>query len=377
MLHLFRKIYVCPDFLVDNSKKRIIVSSTDGVAQQSNLNTIKQAVKSFDELITIYKNWPGLLASLEYEEKLRFYVDMQAFDKFFVHWVKTIFSDLTKELAYCMYNSYVQRLTIHFPAIVLNRSFLDYNKSKMQALHFTEQELFYELFDSITPWADEQARTKWVADHIEDISIEWHLANYYNDPKHLAVFRDKYLYVLNKALAIEVSEWYFYVTKYFMQPNVKQAFDIDIKWSDPNWRAKLKAHPKIGWMFDDEFKFITRDAAYFAAHVDKILELGKFLQDFWFKDIQIDDKTRLLDEDYFESNHAHFVFDTLRTLVKHKDTLSTEDIDKIIASDFEKENVSIIFDVLTHIQKWNPYIIQLVYELKNTKDSRLTQLVIK
>lgn len=380
MLHLFRKIYVVPDFLVDRTKRRIIVSSAEGVDQTSQLNSVKHSVETYDQLVGpsgIYSNWGELLKSLEYEDKLRFYVSMDSFNCFFISWVKTIFPDVTKDLAYCLYNSYVQRLTIHFPAIVLNRSFLDYSKFKLQHLQFANKAEFYDLFDKTIPWDNETARAKWVQDHKEDVSIEWHMANYFNDPSHIKFFKDKYVYVLTKALSLEVSEWYFYVSKYFMQPNVKKAFGLDIKWDDDDWRGKMKAHPKLGWMFDDGFKFITRDSAYFIAHVDEILELGQFLQDFWFKDIQIDDKNRLLDEDYFESNHAHFVFDTLRKLVKHQDTLTEEELAEIIKSDFEKENVSIVFDILTHVQKWNPYIIQLIYELKNTNDSRLKQLVIK
>lgn len=373
MLHLFDKIYVCPDFLLDASKNRIIISHADGLDQNSRLSPIKHCVKTFDELP--YKNWQALLENLEYAGKLRFYVDMPAFDIIFVNWVKTIFPNITDELAFYCYNAYVQRLTLHFPAIVLNRGFLDYNKFNLQNLKFLSKQEFYELFNSTQPWDDEQARKEWVEKHKEGFSIEWHMANYFNDEKHLDVFRDKYIYVLTKALAMEVSEWYFYVIKYFMQPNVKQAFDININWDDTDWRGKLRAHPKLGWMFDNELKFITRDSAFFLAHLDQILELGTYLQDFWFKDIQIDDKTRLLDEDYFESNHAHFVFDTLKSLIQKQDYLSADEINSIIKKDFERENVSIVFDILTHVQKWNGYLLQLVYELKNKQDPRLKQLV--
>lgn len=373
MLHLFNKIYVCPDFLIDNSKKRIIISHAQGLNQNSQLNPIKHCVSTYDELP--YESWSALLDSLEYEDKLRFYVDMPAFNLIFVNWVKTIFPKITDDVAFCCYNACVQRLTLHFPAIVLNRGFLDYNKFNLQNLNFLNKQEFSSLFVSQNPWDNETARIAWVKKHEEGFSIEWHMANYFNNNDHLAVFKDKYIYILTKALAMEVSEWYFYVIKYFMQPNVKKAFGIEISWDDTEWRTKLKAHPKLGWMFDNELKFITRDSAFFLAHLDEILELGTFLQEFWFKDIQIDDKTRLLDEDYFESNHAHFVFDTLRTLIRNQDKLTTEQINSIIKSDFEKERVSIIFDILTHVQKWNSYLLQFVYELKNNQDPRLQQLV--
>jgi hypothetical protein len=378
MLHLFNKIYVSPDYLVNNSKKRIIISKNPNIVQKSTLNPIKHQATAYADLVGAngaYKDWHSLLLSLEYEAKLNFYVDMDAFNIIFVNWIKTIFPNMDSNLAFCCYNATVQRSKLHFPAIVLNSSFMDFNKTGILDIVFLNKIQFIELFDNLTPWNDNALRQQWVKQHIEGFSIEWHLANFFNDENHIEVFKDKYIYVLSKALAMEVSEWYFYVIKYFMQDNVKKAFDLNVSWDDDCWREKLKAHPKLYWMFDNELKFITRDSAYFLAHIDEILELGKFLQEFWFKDIQIDDKIRLLDEDYFESNHAHFVFDTLKSLIQNRDNMTSEQINSILKKDFEKDNVSIVFDILTHVQKWNNYILQLVYELKNNNDPRLKQMV--
>jgi hypothetical protein len=55
--------------------------------------------------------------------------------------------------------------------------------------------------------------------------------------------------------------------------------------------------------------------------------------------------------------------------------MTSEQINSILKKDFEKDNVSIVFDILTHVQKWNNYILQLVYELKNNNDPRLKQMV--
>ncbi len=373
MLHLFNKIYVCNDFLIDNSRRRIIISRSNNVAS----SLVKHGVEKFSDLVGpngIFNTWKQLLDSLEYDAGTRFYVDMEGFNHIYVHWIKTLFKDISADTAFCCYNTYVQRLKLHFPAMIIKKSV---DQNKILNLKFLSKKDFTELFSSTDAWSNDSDRIEWINKHKEGVSIEWHMANYFNDETHLEVFKQKYLFVLTRALAIEVSEWYFYVIKYFMQPNVKNYFDINIKWDDENWREILKAHPSLGWMFDNELKFMTRDEAFFLAHIDEILELGKCLQDFWFKDITIDDKIRLLDEDFFESDHAHFVFDTLKTLIKNQDNLTAEEMNKIIKKDFEKENVSIVFDVLTHVQKWNPYLLQFIYELKNTQDPRLKELVIK
>lgn len=377
MLHLFGKKYVCLDYLLDTSKKRIVVSSNEGLWQQANLSPLKHAVKDFSALVGptgVYKTWHEFLLSLEYEDKLRMYVDQHTFNTIAVYWLKTIFPNISKENAFCCYNAYVQRLNLHFPAIVLNRSFLDYNKETLATQKFMSKQDFYDLFDRSHPWSDDAVRHQWVMDHIDEFSFEWQIAHYFNDNKHISRFREKYIYVLTKALSVEVSEWYQYIVRYFMQPNVKKLVGIDIKWDDENWREKLQQHPKIGFMFDPQLKYITKDTAYFLAHIDKALEVGLFLQEFWFKDIIVDDKIRLLDKDYFESDHAHFTFDTLKKLVANQDKLTDQHLEEIIKTDFDRERTAIIFDLLNHVTKWNTYLLQYVYELKNTNDPKLKEL---
>jgi hypothetical protein len=373
MFHLFNKIYVCPDFLLDSTKRHITISKLYSVN-----NT--DAYSSIDELIGVdkkFNNWHEFLLKIGKEDKYRIYADVESLAYIFAAWIKTIFPDMTKELAYKFYNTAVQRLKIHFSGATLNGNFLRNHKSELMDVKFLTKLEFYQLFDNLTVWNDEQSRSSWLNKNKELFSIEWHLAMYFNDKSHLAVFRDKYIYVLSKALAMEVSEWYFYVVKYFMQPGVKKELGISIEWDSDDWRQQLKSYPNLAWMFDDSLKYVTRDSTYFLTHIDEILDLGKQLQTFWFKDILIDDKNRLLDEDYFESNHAHFVFDTLSRLLKNYDTMSDEEINAIIDADFEAENVSIMFDILTHVIKWNPYMLQLIYELKNTNSDELKQMVFK
>lgn len=379
MLHLFNKVYVCPEVLLDNSKKRIIVSSHTELNQQSNLNVVKHYCKSYDALVGtdgVYKTWHELLLSLEYEAKLRFYVDMPTFNIVFINWMKTIFPKMESDIAFCCYNTYVQRLHLFFPQAITHRGFLDYNKFKLLDLRFLSKKEFTQLFNELTPWEDDEVRHAWVNKHIEDISLEWHLSTYFNNPDHLQNFREKYLNILVKALSIEVLEWYQYIIKYFMKPQVKQELGLSVAWDSEDWHAQMKAHPQIGWMFDDDLKYVTKDTAYFLAHIDQALEVGEFLKTFWFKDIKIDDAVRLLDEDYFESDHANFTFQTLRSLIKHKDTLTDEALNEIIKNDFGRESVSIVFDLLNHSTKWNTILLQLIYELRDTNDTRFNQLVI-
>lgn len=380
MLHLFDKVYVCLDYLLDTSKKRIIVSEKTDLYVKHGLQPIKHSVKNFEELIGekgIYDTWEKFLTSLERENKFRIYVNMDSFNKFFIHWIKTLFSNMSHNMAFCVYNCYVQRFKIHFPSTVLNTGFLDYRKQNLLNFSLLTKKEFYQLFDSVNPWPNEERRKKWVSKNLEGISLEWHLANYFVDKNHLKIFKEKYLHILTKALWVEVSEWYQYITKYFMKPEVQKELGLKINWDDEDWREIFKNHPKLKWMFDDELKYITKNTPYFLAHIDEALEVGNLLKTFWFKDILIDDKVRLLDKDYFESDHAQYVFKTLEILLRNKDKLSEKEFAEFIENDFgKKESVSVIFDLLNHATKWNTLLIQFIYELRKNNDARLKEMAI-
>lgn len=378
MLHLFNKTYVCLEHLLDLSKRRIIISKRNHAHEASGLNYIKYRVSSFDELIgenSIFKTWHEFLLSLEHEEKFRCYVDMDAYNKFFVYWIKTIYPKLSTHLAFFIYNSYVQRFPLQFADFLMNDSFLNYEKRSLANFKFLGKKDFEDLYNNCIPWQNETDRKKWVDDHIESISLEWHIANFFNDKNHLKKFKDKYVQILVEALSVEVMEWYQYVVKYFMKPEVKKSLDLDISWDDENWIQKFKDHEILGWMFDEELRFLAKDPNYLMAHLKEALVVGKFLKEFWFKDIKVDDAIRLLDEDYFESDHAQFTFKTLE-LLSSSDFISDEKVEQIIASDIGRESVSILFDLHNKQDKWNIILIQLIYDLKENNKELLKELVI-
>jgi phage/plasmid-like protein (TIGR03299 family) len=159
-----------------------------------------------------------------------------------------------------------------------------------------------------------------------------------------------------------------YITS-VMQPNVKEKLGISVSWDSEDWNAELKKCDKISWMFDDELLYVSKNIPYFLSNIDKALLVGTFLQDFWFKDLKIDDHIRLLDEDYFESNHAQFVFSSLKHISKNLDYLDDDTIHQIIKEEKQFEEISIIFDLLQHdSHKWNHYLVQYIHSIKDTND---------
>jgi hypothetical protein len=235
MIHLLKRIYVIPDFKAENNKKRIIVSKDFSAVENlkvtfDSLEPCLASCGTFDELIgqgCYFSSWKHFLQFIESEEKVYIYVDESASMKFFVMWVKTIMPNMSAAVAYRCYNTYVQRIKIQFPALLTNNSFLEYRKSQLLSYQLPSRQEFIQAFSSMSLDLDEEFRKQWIADNKSDLSIEWHLANYEIDKNHLAVFKQKYIQILIKACAIEVSEWYQYITKYFMQPKVRKELGID------------------------------------------------------------------------------------------------------------------------------------------------------
>lgn len=376
MIHLLKRNYLVPDFKAENNKKRLIVSKEYDKVNSirvsfDNLQPCVFSCDSFESLIgpgEYFNSWGDFLIFLEAEEKIYIYVDEDAMMKFFILWVKTIMPNMTPAVAYRCYNTYVQRIKIQFPAVILNNSFLEYRKSQLLSYKLPSKASFIKAFGNMNTGLDETTRKQWVDKNKSDISLEWHLANYEIDRNHLSVFKQKYIEILIKACAIEVTEWYQYITKYFMQPKVKDELGINVSWDDEDWNAELKKCKKIEWMFDDELLYVSKNIPYFLSNIDKALEVGKILQDFWFKDLKIDDHIRLLDEDYFESNHAQFVFSSLKHISKDLNYLNDETIHKIIKEEKQFEEISIIFDLLQHVHKWNHYLVQYIHSIKDTDE---------
>jgi len=377
MIHLLRRNYLVPDFKAENNVKRIIVTKQYNNIQSlrvtfDNLQPCVLSCDGYESLIgseSRFKTWHEFLAFISSEEKLYIFVDEDSMMKLFILWVKTIMPSMTATIAYRCYNTYVQRIKVQFPAMIMNASFLDYRKSQLLSYVLPNKASFTELFESMDIQMSETDRVEWVDLNKSDFSLEWHLANYEIDKSHISVFKQKYINILIKACAIEVSEWYQYITKYFMQPNVKEKLGISVSWDSEDWNAELKKCDKISWMFDDELLYVSKNIPYFLSNIDKALLVGTFLQDFWFKDLKIDDHIRLLDEDYFESNHAQFVFSSLKHISKNLDYLDDDTIHQIIKEEKQFEEISIIFDLLQHdSHKWNHYLVQYIHSIKDTND---------
>jgi phosphoribosylpyrophosphate synthetase len=85
-------------------------------------------------------------------------------------------------------------------------------------------------------------------------------------------------------------------------------------------------------------------------------------------------KHTLIDADYFESDHAQFVFKTLDKLLINLGHFSDQEIETYIEEDIKDETVSTIFDLLNSHYKYNTWMMHFIYDMRANNNPDLYQL---
>lgn len=132
-------------------------------------------------------------------------------------------------------------------------------------------------------------------------------------------FLDTYLSVLTEACYVEFSEWYEYITKHILEKEVQKQIGIDLKVSDTNWAEKFKESELIGWTYG----MPSLDA--FLDNIEKVDKLGKAMLKFFNEDRRSESAVSIVDQDYFESDHAQLVLDSVRDILMNRDMNALEE----------------------------------------------------
>jgi len=392
MLHLFNKVYVYPDFMLDNTETFMLISKKPHVQElqktvddANGKQSIGTIVSTIDDLFNKLhvETWLDFFELLSNQQTVNIYADIDTINQIYVAFIKTLFPSITKTLAYKIYNTYIQRITICFPSIVSNKSFVELRKQDMFDIQALTKVEFSSLFESM-PLSDEAKRKQWILNNIIEFSFEFHIATYFNDNTHFDNFKDKYVYFITKACYNEVYEWYEFFSNHFMLPTAKAVLNHNIDWDSENWREKLKQNPDIGWFFDDELMYATRNYHYFISHIPEAKKVAQLILDFVNKGLTGfstgDKETRelkrvgLMDRDYFTSMHVQYVYEILGKITESFDELDDEYLHQYIRNDIQNENVSALFDLLNETHKHNSWLMELIYELRTSNQEELKQM---
>lgn len=131
--------------------------------------------------------------------------------------------------------------------------------------------------------------------------FELHYANYLktNDKN----FEKKYIELVKGACQAEFHEWYEYITKHLFDKRIQEAFNLHINYDD-NWQEKFKENELLGWSYNNT------SIEVFMQNIEKVQHIGEIMRTFF------NERTSLstLDKDYFESDHADLVLNTIKAL---------------------------------------------------------------
>ena len=377
MLHLFNKIYVLPDANIDHKVDRIIVSEnfsteighieriytelgTDPGEVIANVNSISELVGEGK----VFPTYGAMFHDLVSREKVKIYADIDAIAHIHSAYIKTIFKNITVDTAFILYNAVAQKVKMTMPTTISSKGFTSERKNALvQTVHKTKEE-YTEIFNSVTPWTDNADRVSFVTSQKSNISLEWHLATYFNDATHISNFKDKYVHLATKLASYEVYEWYEYIVGNIMTPEVQSVLGIKIDWTDSDWRQSLKDNATIGWLFDDEFKAVSYDVNYLKENAAKAEVLGNLFAQICAE--QGDDKV-------VEYSYVKFARKIISDVLK-KESYTDEDVKALIEEEYDSAIPSSMMHCFMHTSKFNSYVMQYLYQLRKNSDAKLAEL---
>jgi hypothetical protein len=141
-----------------------------------------------------------------------------------------------------------------------------------------------------------------------DNRFEFAYASYLcnQNEEFLAVYYD----VVLNACFNEFLEWYEYISKNILRKDIQKVFGYELNSTDKNWEEKVQQSEVFGWSLH------IKDTKVFLDNIDKAFKVGLLMKKFF------NDRTQplsILDEDYFASDHAQLVLDSIEKILIHKD----------------------------------------------------------
>ena len=377
MLHLFNKIYVLPDANIDHKVDRIIISE-NFASEIANIERIYTElgtdagevianVNSIGELVGEGKTFPtygAMFQDLVSREKVKIFADVDAIAHIHSAYMKTIFGNITVDTAFILYNAVAQKIKMTMPTTISSKGFTSERKNALVGVTHKTKDQYTEIFNSITPWADSVDRKSFVTKQKDNISLEWHLATYFNDANHISSFKDKYVYLATKLASYEVYEWYEYIVGNIMTPEVQKVLGVSIDWTNNDWRQTLKDNATLGWLFDDEFKAVSYDVNYLKENAAKAEVLGNLFEQICKE--QGDDKV-------VEYSYVKFARNIISNVLK-KGEYTDDDVKALIQEEYDSAIPSSMMHCFMHTTKFNSYLMQYIYQLKKNSDSKLAEL---
>ena len=160
-------------------------------------------------------------------------------------------------------------------------------------------------------------------------------------------FIDTYRNIVVHACFAEFLEWYEYLTKHILRKDVQSALGINFNASAADWVNEFKKSEIVGWAFQ------VNDPGQFISNIEKVKRLGEIMTKFFNERKPLS----ILDDDYFESDHAQLVLDSITKILIDND--QSELIRQI-----ESDKILCMIEVYGWSNTFNPILLEWLYENK-------------
>jgi hypothetical protein len=181
---------------------------------------------------------------------------------------------------------------------------------------------------------------------IPDCQFELAFANYIGTGnKH---FVDYYKQIVVEGCFAEFMEWYEYLTKHILRKDVQEALGLSFDTLTSDWVLAFKQSDLIGWAYQ------LSSVDVFVANIDKVIKIGDIMTNFFNHRKTLS----ILDQDYFESDHAQLVLDSIRSVIANNNYQELE-------HQLHSDKVLCMIEVYGWSNRFNPILLEWVYENKN------------
>ena len=165
-------------------------------------------------------------------------------------------------------------------------------------------------------------------------------------------FLDLYLTVLTRACYTEFFEWYEYLTKHILNKDVQDAIGINLDPTHHDWESKFKSSELIGWAWQ------YPNIEVWLQNLDKVNAIGLMMLNYFNNDRRSHSFTSVIDEDYFESDHAQLVLDSISRILIGKDM-------QVLKDQLDCDGILCMIETYGWENRFNPVLLHWIC---NNKD---------
>lgn len=173
--------------------------------------------------------------------------------------------------------------------------------------------------------------------------FELNYARYLGSPND--EFINEYKSIVLEACYREFMEWYEYLTKHILREDVQQALGISFETTDADWVSQFKKSSVFGWAFQ------LKDIDTFLQNIHKVKDIGNIMVNFFNSRKPLS----ILDNDYFESDHAQLVLDSIDKILIQNDR-------QVLENQLQSDRVVCMIEVYGWENRFNPILLEWLYE---------------